>query len=72
MSDKPKKWPDYALNSLENAVYGLKQVDELARQIQEAHVNGDSHRVLICAGDIRSTALDAKHGLLQARIGEYK
>jgi hypothetical protein len=67
-----KKWPTYALDSLENAVYGLKNIDELARQVQEALVSGDSNRAIICAGDIRSKALDAKAGLLQARIGDYK
>jgi hypothetical protein len=72
MAQKPRRWPNYALESLESAVYGLKSIDELARQILEASAQGNHTQAMICAGDIRERALDAKHSLLNARRGDYE
>jgi hypothetical protein len=72
VSQKPKKWPDYALNSLEGTLYRLQEIDGLARQIQESAAKGDSSQVLILSSDIRTQVIDGKSLLYQARTGNYE
>lgn len=72
MSQKPKKWPDYALGSLEGTLLHLKIIEELAKQVSEAARGGDNGQALILGGDIRSRTLDAIDLLRQARTGDYQ
>lgn len=72
MSQKPKKWPDYALGSLEGTLLHLKTIDGLARQVQEAAKQGDAIQASILSGDIRGKTIDAIALLHQARTGDYE
>lgn len=72
MSDKPKKWPDYALSCWEGTVYHLKSIDELARQVQEHLAKGEQMEAFISVNDIRSRSVDARSLLHQARTGDYE
>lgn len=69
---RPKKLPHHMLEKWESAIYGLKQIEGIARQMQQALANGDERQAFIYAGDIRSLALDAKDELHQARTGDYQ
>jgi hypothetical protein len=72
MARKPKKWPDYALNSLEGTLLHLKTIERLSRAVQVAAKAGDQSEVIILAGDVRERSQDAVHLLVQARTGEYE
>lgn len=72
MSHRPKKWPHRALDKCEAAIYGLKTIESLARELQEALARGEHMQAFIFAGDIRTKALDAKSELHQARTGDYE
>lgn len=67
-----KKWPDYALRSLEGTLIHLKTIDQLSREAQVAAQQGDRMGAVILNGDIRKRAQDAVHLLVQARTGEYE
>lgn len=71
MSSKPKKWPTYALDSLEGTLYHLKTVTEMGRVVQVVAKELGQPDLLILGGDIRDRARDAIHLLVQARTGEY-
>lgn len=71
MSQKPKKWPDYALNSLEGALHYLKSIDELAREVKAQLSKGDPSRAVTLTDDIRTLSIDARDLLHQARTGNY-
>lgn len=71
MARKPKKWPDYALGSLEGTLLHLKTIERLSRAVQVAAKAGDQAEVIILAGDVRERALNSTHLLVQARTGEY-
>lgn len=71
MSHRPRKWPDYALNSLEGTLLHLKTIEAISRQVQTAAKAGDSMEVLILAGDIRERTQNAVQLLVQAKTGDY-
>jgi hypothetical protein len=71
MSQRPKKWPDYALGSLEGTLFELKSIAEISRQVQVAAKNGDALEVTMLAGDIRERTQSAVHLLVQARTGDF-
>lgn len=66
-----KKWPTYALDSLEGTLFHLKTIGEISRQVQVAAKDGDALAITILAGDIRERSQEAVHLLVQARIGDY-
>ena len=71
MSNRPKKWPDYALGSLEGTLMHLKTIEGLAKDL---HRLGQISGQMDLAGmglDVRSEALNAIDLLRQARTGEY-
>lgn len=72
MSNKPKKWPSYALECLEGTVYNLKVIDDTARQVQEHLARGEQMQAFIYLNDIRNRIVDARSLLHQARSGEYE
>lgn len=67
-----KRWPNYALDSLEGTLFHLRTIDGLARQIQEEIAEGDTSQVMILSSDIRNRSVDARSLLHQARSGEYE
>lgn len=71
MSNRPKKWPDYALGSLEGTLLHLKTVERLSREIQAAAKAAGHLEIGMMGGDARSEALNAIDLLRQARTGEY-
>lgn len=66
-----KKWPTYALDSLEGTLFHLKTISEISRQVLVAAKAGDTLEVAMLAGDIRERSQEAAHLLVQARIGDY-
>lgn len=68
---KPKKWPDYALSSLEGVLVHLREIEKLSRLAQVAAKDGDRLAAVILNGDIREKAQSATHLLVQARTGQY-
>lgn len=72
MARRPKKWPTYALDSLEGTLFHLKGIIELTREAQVAAKEGDRMMAVILNGDIRERAQDAVHLLIQARVGNYE
>lgn len=72
MSNKPKKWPDYALGSLEGTLMHLKTVEKLSREIQAIGKAMEQPQLVIIGGDARAEALSAIDLLRQARTGDYE
>lgn len=72
MPQRPKKWPDYALGSLEGTLFHLKAVTEMGRAVQVAAKELGQPDLAILGGDIRDVARDAIHLLVQARTGDYE
>jgi hypothetical protein len=72
MSNKPKKWPDYALNCWEGTVHNLKCIDDTARQVQELLAKGEQMQAFISLSDIRNLSVDARSLMHQARNGDYE
>jgi hypothetical protein len=71
MSNRPKRWPDYALGSCEDALMRLKTIERTACRLQHVGKETDQPDLIILGGDIRSEALSGIHALIQARAGEY-
>ncbi len=53
-------------------MFKLRSMEELARQVQELLVKGESSQALISIIDIRGEIVEAKHLLHQARTGDYE
>lgn len=69
---RPKKWPTHALAALEDAVYGMKQIEVLTREAQEYLTEGNSLAAMFAMSEVRAKATQAKSRLLQARSGQYE
>lgn len=67
-----KRWPNYALESLEGTLFHLKTVTEMARAVQVVAKELGQSDLVILGGDIRDRARDAIHLLVQARTGDYE
>lgn len=72
MSNRPKKWPDYALGSLEGALMHLKVIDDMAKQLYEAAKRTEQSEFANLSNDIRARSIDARSLLHQARTGDYE
>lgn len=66
------KWPTYALENLEASVDRLKELERLARHVQDAIVTGDTSAALLDLSDVRVMALECVDNLVRARIGKYQ
>lgn len=71
MSNKPKKWPTYALDSLEGTLLHLKTIAGLAKELETLGGDTGQPDLKSMGVDVRSKALDAIDLLRQARTGEY-
>lgn len=67
-----KKWPSYALESLENTLALLKDFDRDLRRAQELMAGGEHERAQIAMSDARASALKCVEHLVRARTGEYQ
>lgn len=72
MASKPKKWPSYALEALENTQAIQSNIVDVARQAQEAMDKGHYLRATILLGDIRDAASRATIILTRSRAGDYQ
>lgn len=72
MATRPKKWPSYALEALENTQAILSEIDALARKAQTASADGDRMAAVIIGSDIRQRAQRASLILSQAYMGTYE
>lgn len=72
MSNKPKKWPSYALASLENSLVTLHEIDDLLREVQTQIAKDKRIEAVILAGDIRSRVQDVTGRLARAKSGDYE
>lgn len=66
-----KKWPDYALSSLEDALMQFKMLEKLGRELHDFGKSIGQPDVANLGNDARSAALSGIHALVQARTGEY-
>jgi hypothetical protein len=71
MTYKRRRWPNYALWALEDALTKLSAIEASARTVQTAARDGNPLQVIIMAGDIRTMARDTKELLVRAKAGEY-
>lgn len=69
---RPKKWPTHALAALEDAVYGMKQIEALTLEAQEHLTEGENLAAMFAMSKARNAATQAKSRLLQARSGQYE
>lgn len=69
---KPRRWPNYALESLEGTLFHLKDMTEMGRAVQMAAKELGQPDLVILGGDIRDRAREAIHLLVQARTGDYE
>lgn len=69
---RPKKWPSYALESLENTLALLKDFDRELKRAQELMADGEHERAQIAMSDARASALKCVEHLVRARAGKYE
>lgn len=67
-----KKWPDYALSTLEATVDELKELERKAKAAQDALVAGNALEASSQMGDVRVAALRCVANLANAKIGKYE
>lgn len=71
-AQRPKeRWPEYALDVLEETVYMCKEGDSKLRSIQEAAIQKHYYTVIMLASDMRVMLIEIKSKLHQARSGHY-
>lgn len=66
-----KRWPNYALESLEDALMHFKTIEKLGRDLHNMGKATGQPDVANFGNDARSAALSGIHALVQARTGEY-
>lgn len=66
-----KKWPDYALGSLEDALMQFKTLEKLGQELHKLGKSTGQPDFASLGNDTRSAALSGIHALVQARTGEY-
>ena len=72
MATRPKRWPNNALNALEDVQAILHDIQAIARDAQTATADGDRMNAIILGGDIRQRAQEARLILSQAYAGTYQ
>ena len=72
MAYKPAKWPTYALESLEDVLALLQEIESEAAQAQRHAREGDRLNAVIVLSDIRTKAMLGHSALIQGKAGEYK
>lgn len=68
---QPKKWPTYALETLENTVDRLKELEQKASLIEDAILSGNDLSAIRELSEVRVMALKMVAELVQSRIGKY-
>lgn len=66
-----KRWPDFALSSLEDALMQFKTLEKLGHDLHKLGKETGLTDVSNMGNDARSAALSGIHALVQARTGEY-
>jgi hypothetical protein len=72
MATPKKRWPNSALEALENTQAILAAIDKLAKEAQTASAEGDRMKAVIIGSDIRAKAQKASLILSQAYLGTYE
>lgn len=72
MSDRPKKWPHYALESAENTLALLDDFDRDLRRAQELMLSGDHERAQMLIADARVASRRCVEHISRALTGDYK
>lgn len=71
MGYKPKKWPSYALEALEDSVAVTLRIESLCREAQQAIVAGEKLEAMLIHSDIRVKAAQIRENIIRAKSGEY-
>lgn len=71
MGYKPKKWPTYALESLEDSLALTQRIDKASREAQEALVKNNPMLALLALSDIRQYTQQIRESLVRSRAGDY-
>jgi hypothetical protein len=66
-----KRWPNYALDSLEATLFELQEIERAARAVQLAIAEGDEAGALLLLSDVRVASRRCVEHLLRARSGNY-
>jgi hypothetical protein len=69
---KPKRWPNYALDALEEIRQQFRETQRLTRQAQEAVLEGKQLEAIVLLGDIRDRASQGVSLTVQAYTGDYE
>lgn len=69
---RPKKWPTYALESLERTVDELKELEAAAKAAQDSLLAGNTLAASSQIAECRVMALKCARNLLDARIGKFE
>lgn len=69
---RPKKWPSYTLEALEDIQAHAKTQQRLTRQAQEAVLDGKQLEAILLLGDIRDKAAEVVSLTVQAYTGAYQ
>lgn len=72
MSYKPAKWPTYALESLEDTLSLLKNIEKELNAAQVATRKGDTLDAIILQANARTMVAIAFSTLALGKVGEYK
>lgn len=67
-----KKWPHYALESAENTLALLKEIEAKTRRVQVAIQERDVDEALILLSDVRAASLKGVEHLVRAKTGNYE
>jgi hypothetical protein len=69
---RPKKWPDYALEVLDNCRLLSEHIRVVSRKAQVANIEGDHKKVGVYLADIREANAQIDELLAGAKTGQYK
>jgi len=71
MGYKPKKWPTYALEALENSLALTQRIDKASREAQTAITQNNPLLAVLALSDIRQHTQSIRESLVRARAGDY-
>jgi hypothetical protein len=72
VATKPRKWPTYALEVLEQCRLLSRQIKNSTREAQIANSRGERQMVSVHLADIRETNARIDELLAGARMGDYE
>lgn len=72
MGYKPRKWPTYAIDALEDALSLLEDIERDMKRVEAAGKAGDKVELANAGTDVRVKAVKAHSTLIQGKTGDYR